>query len=101
MKSIIRILVIILVLLPSAFAIGKHKPVETTSSERKNQFVLKVDMDFIGAEVDVFTPDGYQISSQFLMRRKMIIDFGDVSTGTYTILVRNDDETLRYEFVKK
>lgn len=101
MKSIIRILAIILVSLPSAFAIGKNDPVETTSNERKNQFVLKVDMDFIGAEVVVFTPDGYQISSQFLLRRKMIIDFGDVSTGTYTILVRNDDETLRYEFVKK
>jgi hypothetical protein len=101
MKSIVRILIIMLITLPSAFAIGKNDPVETISVGRKNLFVLKVDRDFIGAHVDVFTPDGHQLSSQFLMRRKMIIDFGAVNSGTYVIMVRNEDEILRYEFVRK
>jgi hypothetical protein len=35
------------------------------------------------------------------MRRKMIIDFGAVNSGTYVIMVRNEDEILRYEFVRK
>jgi hypothetical protein len=100
MKIVTIILVIILISLPQVFA-GNKRPIETTNNERKNQFVLKVGKDFIGAHVEVFTPEGHQISSQFLMRRKMIIDFGGVDTGTYTIFVRNEDEILRYEFVRK
>lgn len=101
MKSLISILVIVLMSLPQAFAGNKHSLVKTASIKHKNQFVLTVDKDFIGGHIVVLSADGHQVTSQRLLKRKMVIDFFDVKAGVYTILLKNEDEILEYEFVKK
>jgi hypothetical protein len=77
--------------------VSKHDP----NSKDKGLFVLKADKKFIGAMVQVVQPNGNVIAEQILQKRKMIIDFEDVKSGSYTIRLVKGDSKREYTYNKK
>ncbi len=63
--------------------------------------VFKTDRKFIGATVEVLDANGNPVVAQKLERRRMMVDFGLVRSGEYTILVKIEDDVLEYRYVKK
>jgi hypothetical protein len=70
-------------------------------SKNKNLFVYKADKNLVGGKVEILAYNGQVITSQHLQRRKMIIDFGDVQFGTYTIRVSKGSKSEEFQFTKK
>ena len=75
-------------------------PVVVVQSKNKDFFVIKADRKLVGARVDVFYANGDVVTRQTLERRKMIIDFGDVKPGAYTIRVTKEDQVEEFEYHK-
>lgn len=67
----------------------------------KDVFVVKTEKKYIGAKVQVFNAAGELLATQTLKTRKMVIDFGDVKLGTYTIRLSKDSKTKEFYFEKK
>lgn len=80
---------------------GQHDERERNNNPRyKNLFVYKTDKKFLGAKIEILSATGSVITSQNLERRKIVIDFGDVGYGTYTIRVSKGSHTKEFLFVK-
>lgn len=71
------------------------------SPKHKNFFTLKTNKDLVGAKVEVFYSNGELLTSQKLLKKKMIIDFADARFGTYTIRLTKGDSAKEYQFTKK
>lgn len=103
MKTLVKVLVI--TFLFASFSTLASNPTEETGRmsppRYKNLFVFKADKKFLGARVDILSAGGEVITSQNLEKRKVIIDFGSVRYGTYTIRVSKGSESKEYQFVKK
>jgi hypothetical protein len=100
MRSRTRLLLVILVILgamatKTAFA----KEVRLVKTKNRNLFVLRIDKEYAGAKVEVFYTNGEVVLSQKLEKRKVIIDFCNSISGTYTIRVVKGDmrKEFRYE----
>ena len=101
MKALAKILSIVLLLI-TITASARHADDNSKSSHRyKNIFVIKTDKKFLGAKVEIISAEGNLITSQQLERRKVVIDFGAVKYGTYTIKVSKGKESRVFLFVKK
>lgn len=74
---------------------------DPNTPKHKNLFVVKADRLFVGANVQVFYSNGNLITAQKLQKKKMIIDFEDAKTGTYTIRVTKGNKTKEFEYIKK
>lgn len=103
MKTLIKVLVIMLLFVSfSTLASNPTEEIGRMSPPRyKSLFVFKADKKFLGARVEILSAAGEVIASQNLEKRKVIIDFGSVRYGTYTIRVSKGSETKEYQFVKK
>ncbi len=101
MKNTVKIIIALLITSASVFAANDNDQVEKTDSNNQQVFVFKVEKEFKGGRIEVLSAEGRQITAQHLMRRKVIIDFCDVKTGVYTIVVKKDDQVKKFEFVKK
>jgi len=99
MKNLL--LAVLLSVSTSAFAIQPKEHVDVVYSKHQNLFVFKANKKLLGAHVEVLSADGYRVTAQRLMKRKMIIDFCDVKSGIYTIVVSKNDLVQKYEFVRK
>ena len=102
MKKVGRILLISAMLLTAremAMASGDD-PVVVVQSKNKDFFVIKADRKLVGARVDVFYANGDVVTRQTLERRKMIIDFGDVRPGLYTIRVSKENQVEEFKYNK-
>ncbi|MCW5912077.1 MAG: hypothetical protein KIT62_13465 [Cyclobacteriaceae bacterium] len=77
-----------------------NDPVDVIRTRNENQFIFKVDREMLGAHVVVLSEEGTPITSQRLMKRKMIIDFSDVRAGYYTIVVKKDGKVEKFEYVR-
>jgi hypothetical protein len=75
--------------------------VHVISSKQKDQFVFKVNKSWHGARVELIAPNGDIVSRQRLLKRKMIIDFGDMKPGTYRVTVTKNHHTEEFQFIKK
>jgi len=83
MKTLIKVLVAgFLIISSSAHA---DDIANTPAYKHKSLFVLKTQKKFKGAKVEVFHASGELLTSQNLLKRKMIIDFSSVQQGTYVI----------------
>lgn len=100
MKTLIKVLVASLILFSLSVHAGDDTRAGITGKD-KSVFILKANKKFIGAKVEVFKADGELIAYQNLQKRKVIIDFGEVRLGTYTIRVTKGDDEQVYQFVKK
>jgi hypothetical protein len=71
------------------------------SGKSKNLFVVKTDKKLVGAKIEVIYANGRVVSSQTLQKRKMVIDFGDVKDGSYTIRLSKGDTVKEFRYEKK
>lgn len=99
MKNLL--IAVLLIVSTSAFAAQPQDQVNIVYSKHPNLFVFKANRKLLGAHVEVLSADGNQVTTQRLMKRKMIIDFCDVKSGIYTIVVSKNDLVQKYEFVRK
>lgn len=68
--------------------------------KNKSLFVFRAKKKFAGATVEVYSSQGKLVTAQSIHKRKMIIDFGDVTKDIYTIRIVKGAETKEYRFVK-
>jgi cytochrome oxidase Cu insertion factor (SCO1/SenC/PrrC family) len=99
MKNKIKLTLVALLL--SSAAMSSAEAIEPGPSKYKDLFTLKADRELVGAQVEVYNSSGKLITSNSLQKRKMIIDFGDATFGTYTIRIVKGDELKEFKYVKK
>ena len=63
-------------------------------------FVYKANSAFRGAVVEVFFANGDLVTSQRLVRKRLVIDFSHVKAGAYVIRVTKGDKIQDFQFVK-
>lgn len=76
-------------------------PVHVTVTKQKNLFVFNINKSWRGANVEVISASGEQVSQEKLFRRKMVIDFCKVKAGSYTIRVSKGNKSKEFQFVKE
>jgi flagellar hook assembly protein FlgD len=103
MKFLHTILVVAFVFTAAtAFASGKHadETITVGSTKHRTFFVFKAQKKFVGATVEIYASNGDLLTTQNLERRKMVIDFGSVTTDTYTIRIIKGDARREYQYIK-
>jgi hypothetical protein len=98
MKKVVLIGLVILIMATPIVARSKDSKTEPS---RKNLFVFKADKKFIGAQVEVLYGNGEVVTSQTLSKRKMLIDFSDMKSGSYMIRVKKGSDVQQFTFEKK
>ena len=63
--------------------------------------MLKMNREFIGGEVQVFSSTRTLLISQKMTKRKVSIDFSGVRVGEYTVRIRKGTQQQEYYFLKK
>ena len=104
MKSVAKLLTLIFLLsAATVFA----SPVAITpspkiiSSGHPDLFAFKVDRKFKKAMIEVYSSDGDLVAITALAKRKMVINFREVKSGTYIIKVKKNNHVEEFQFVKK
>ena len=105
MKTLFKILFlgVITVLLTMA-AMAKEKDplrLRPLNDKDKNLFVFKADRDWVGAKVEILRENGSVIAEQVLTRRKLVIDFKDITSGSYTIRLVKGETVQELSYEKK
>jgi hypothetical protein len=101
MKNTIKVIFTLLLTSYSTLTFGSDDQMARAKDSNQNRVVIKVDREFIGGRLEVLSAAGHQVTAQRVIRRKLIVDFCDVKTGIYTIVIKKDDRTRKSEFVKK
>ncbi|MBL0742111.1 hypothetical protein [Chryseolinea lacunae] len=104
MKLLITFLVAALVSISAtthASSSGHGETLKVGGSKHRTFFVFKAQKKFVGATVEVFTSQGALLTSQALERRKMIIDFGNATTDTYTIRITKGEAQREFQYIKQ
>lgn len=73
----------------------------TFIGKEKDLFVFRTAKGSDDAKVEVFSDAGELVTAQTIQKRKIIIDFGGVAFGTYTIKVTRGDTVQEFKYVKK
>jgi len=71
------------------------------SGKEKDLFVFKTAKGSTDAKVEVFSDAGELVTAQTIQKRKIIIDFGGVAFGTYTIKVTKGDRVREFQYIKR
>jgi hypothetical protein len=103
MKNLKRIMVLslaVMMMVQPLRADSRGEGLEPLPGKNKNLFILKVERRLVGAEVKVMMEDDV-VSWQTLPKRKMIIDFTDVRSGSYVIRIEKGKEIKEYIFTKE
>jgi hypothetical protein len=85
----------------TVFAVPTEAPVHVISAHQKNLFVFKVNKNWKGATVEVQATNGEYVTRQKMYKRKMIINFCDVKSGTYKIKVTHGDHVEEFQYIKR
>lgn len=102
MKIFVVISLSMLPILGTLFtATPKEAHRSVTSYTQENLFVLKASRKHKGAEVEVISSTGYLVTSRKLTKRKLIIDFKNVQSGSYLIRVKKGSVEEEFQFNKK
>lgn len=100
MKTHNTIAVALMVVSSTISATAQYETVTLGGDKDKDLFVMKA-KKLVGGKVEVYTSSGVLITAQPLQKRKMIIDFGTVTSGTYTIRVVKGSDTREYQYTKR
>jgi hypothetical protein len=102
MKTLLKIIALgLLTGLLTVAAMAKDPSVKLRPQDKdKNLFVFKADKAFIGAKVEVLQANGSMIAEQILQRRKLVIDFNEMRSGSYTIRVVKGTKVKEFNYVK-
>ncbi|NOS92692.1 MAG: hypothetical protein HOP30_12270 [Cyclobacteriaceae bacterium] len=98
MKTFIALSTTMLLVIAS-LSMAAPKPGLTTLSDDQ-LFILKTTRQFKGGEVEVYSSSGYLVTSHRLIRRKMVIDFKNVTPGSYRIKVKKGASIEEFTFTK-
>ena len=102
MKALVTMLVVALLSLPTFLYAGHDDETNITAGpKQRNVFVLKTEKSLVGAHVEIYTSHGVLVTSQSLQRRRMIIDFGNAMTDTYTIRIVKGNTSKEFRYVKQ
>jgi hypothetical protein len=104
MKTVVKLVTLVFLLSSAtAFAlpIDQKAFTKTISSKHQNLFVFKVDRKFKKALIEVYYGNGDLVAITAMARRKMIINFCDMKSGSYTIKVKKNNRIEEFQFVKK
>jgi len=104
MKSVVKLLTLVFLLTSAAaFAtpVDQKSSAKAISSKHQNLFVFKVDRKFKKAMIEVYYSNGELVAVTALAKRKMVINFCDVKSGTYIIKVRKNNSVEEFQYVKK
>ncbi|MCA4898918.1 MAG: hypothetical protein ING88_09045 [Cytophagales bacterium] len=74
---------------------------EASVSIKDDLFILKTSRKFKGADVELVAPNGFLVSSQKLVYRKMVIDFQKMPSGTYKVRLRKNQMEKEFTFQKE
>lgn len=67
----------------------------------RDLFVLKAEKELVGAKVEIFSDEGELVTAHRVQKRKMIIDFGGVANGTYTIRLTKGDNIRSFTYSRE
>jgi hypothetical protein len=84
-----------------AFTSSNTPEAEASVSIKEDLFILKTSRKFKGADVELVAANGFLVSSQKLMYRKMVIDFKKMPKGTYMVRVRKNQMLKEFTFRKE
>lgn len=84
-----------------AFTSSNTPEAEASVSIKDDLFILKTSRKLKGADVEVIAANGYVVTSQKLVYRKLVIDFTNVATGKYRVQLRKGAMIKVFVFEKK
>lgn len=102
MKKLSKILLIGAVVLTMVLPLSAtaKRAVDPASARNKKLFVFKAERKFVGAKVEVLSASGNVVTIQTMQKRKMFIDFSDVTEGVYTIRISKGDDVKEFHYKK-
>jgi hypothetical protein len=86
---------IVLLLLANIPALAET--MDTVRTGSRNELVMKLEKEFLGARVEVIAADGKILAVNSLQRRRLVIVFAEPQIGSY--LVRFTKGSLKQEFM--
>jgi hypothetical protein len=101
MRPLTKLFTIFCLLVSSSGIAGSIDTVSNEGPRLKNVFIHKTSRKFLGATVEIIGSNGMVITSSQLQKRKLIIDFGDVRYGSYTIRLSKGNATEEFIYIKK
>jgi hypothetical protein len=81
--------------------VEQRASVKVVDSQYGNLFVFKVARTFKGATVEVYYSNGDLVATKTMGKRRMIINFCDVKSGSYTIRVRKENKVEEFKYFRK
>lgn len=100
-KIILTIILLTLTLTSSIKVMARNDEEFKGTTNKKNIFTFKTDRELVGAQVEVFYSNGELLTTHKLLKKKMVIDFGEGRLGTYTIRLTKGNSAKEYHFIKK
>jgi hypothetical protein len=79
---------------------GTTPNVEVVDANLKNLFTFKVDKSLVGATVELVFNNGDIVTTEKLIKKKMIIDFCDVKSGEYQVVIKKGEYHKKYGIIK-
>lgn len=112
MKTFVKVfllVVVMLMLVSAVFAASGDQPkndkdtvsVTVEPTPYKNLLMVKANKNYLGALVKVQDSTGTVIALSHIYKKKMILDFYDIPSGTYSIYVVKNNKTFRFNYTKK
>ncbi len=99
--SLMKVLTIILITLSTTGVLraGEEPTAQFVKSDLKNLFTIKVDKKLVGATIELVYSNGDLVAKELLQKKKMIIDFCDVKTGEYSVVIKKGDYRKDFKVV--
>lgn len=92
-------------MLLAAFVASSHEtkskdPVRIMFS-RMDVFYFKVHHLLLGADLEIYSPEGVKLHTEKIAHRKVLVDFYYKDSGRYTVKIKKGDVVKEFNFVKK
>ena len=103
MKTALKLLTLIFLFSSAAaFAspVDHSASIKTVSPKHQDLFSFKVDRKFRNGMIEVYYANEL-VAVTSLVKRKMVINFCDVKSGTYIIKVKKNNRIEEFQFEKK
>ncbi len=92
---------ILLSLVLCVSASAKQSPsLKFLNTDYKNILKFKVNKDLVGATINLIYSNGDVVAKEVLLKKRMVIDFCDVKTGAYRVVVEKGGYKEEFEIKK-
>ena len=101
MKTFITLSISMLLVIGTLAVANSSDSSDISTAINDNIFILKGAKKYKGAEVEVVSANGRLVTSQRFLKRKLIIDFKNMKSGVYNIIVKKGAVVEEFKFTKK